>query len=237
VTAHKTGTHEEWLEARKELLEAEKQYMREGDELARRRQELPWVPVEKEYAFDTDDGPKTLAELFDGRSQLLVYHLMFGTGFRVTDETEACTGCSFVADHFDASVPHLNGHDVTLVAASLGPLELQQAYKKRMGWRFPWVSSPEFNYDFGAAFTPEQQQNGAEYNFRRVDHPSSQREGVSAFALEDGTVYHTYSAYSRGVEMLMGTYRYLDIAPLGRNEDSLPHPAAWWYRHDEYGSD
>ena len=234
MSDHKIGTREEWQAARDELAKLESELAERNEEIKKKRLELPWVPVEKAYEFDTEDGKKTLAELFDGRSQLLVYHLMFGTGFRVTNEGEACTGCSFVADHFDASVPHLNGHDVTLVAASLGPLELQQAYKRRMGWKFPWVASPDFNYDFDAAFTPEQQESGAEYNFRHYDEIGSQREGVSAFALEDGTVYHTYSAYSRGVETLMGTYRYLDIAPLGRNEDQLPHPAAWWYRHDEY---
>jgi predicted dithiol-disulfide oxidoreductase (DUF899 family) len=233
MTAHTTGTHEEWLAARRELLGAEKEHMRQGDDLARRRQELPWVPVEKEYVFETDAGTKTLDELFDGRSQLLVYHFMFGFGFNVDERTPGCTGCSFVADHFDASVPHLNGHDVTLVAESLGSLDALRAYKQRMGWRFPWVSSlgSDFKYDFGAAFTEEQQQSGAEYNFRHVDHPEPQREGMSAFALEDGVVYHTYSTYNRGVEQLMGTYRILDLAPLGRNEEG---PASWWRRHDEY---
>ena len=235
MTTHRTASRDEWLAARRELLAAEKEHMRGGDELARRRQELPWVPIEKEYVFDTDDGRKTLAELFDGRSQLLVYHFMFGFGFNVDEQTPGCTGCSFVADHFDGSVPHLNGHDVTLVAESLGSLADLRAYKQRMGWRFPWVSSlgSDFKYDFGAAFTEEQRQNGAEYNFRHVDHPEPQREGMSAFALEDGVVYHTYSTYNRGVEQLMGTYRILDLAPLGRNEEG---PASWWRRHDEYGT-
>jgi len=235
--AHAVGTREEWRAIREDLLQAEKEHMRRGDELARRRQELPWVPIEKDYVFETDDGAKTLAELFDGRSQLLVYHFMFGTGLRVTAETEGCTGCSFVADHFDPTLPHLNAHDVTLVCASIAPLEQLRAYKERMGWRFPWVSSlgTDFNYDFGVAFTDEQQRNGAEYNFRHVDVPGPQREGVSAFAIQDGVVHHTYSAYNRGVEMLMGTYQYLDLTPAGRNEDDLPFPAAWWRRHDEYG--
>jgi predicted dithiol-disulfide oxidoreductase (DUF899 family) len=237
MTAHTTGTREEWLAQRKELLQAEKQHMREGDALARRRQQLPWVPIDKQYVFDTEDGGRTLAELFDGRSQLLLYHFMFGTGLRVNDESEGCTGCSFVADHFDGALPHLNGHDVTFVGASLAPLERLRAYRARMGWRFPWVSSlgSDFNYDFGVAFTDEQQANGAEYNFRHVDVVGPQREGVSAFALDDGVVYHTYSAYARGVEMLMGTYQYLDLTPAGRDEDRLEFGAAWWRRHDEYG--
>jgi predicted dithiol-disulfide oxidoreductase (DUF899 family) len=224
-----TGTREEWLAARRELLEAEKEHMRQGDELARRRQELPWIRIEKEYVFETDAGKKTLAELFDGRSNLLVYHFMFGIGFRVDDQNPGCTGCSFVADHFDGVIPHLNGFNVTLVAESIAPLEELRPYKDRMGWRFPWVSSldSDFKYDFGAAFTEEQQKNGAEYNFRHVDHPSPQREGMSAFALKDGVVHHTYSTYDRGVEQLIGTLRILDLAPLGRSEEM-------WHRHDEY---
>jgi predicted dithiol-disulfide oxidoreductase (DUF899 family) len=233
MTEHRTATRAEWLAARRELLDAEKEHMREGDALARRRQELPWVPIEKEYVFETDDGQRTLAELFDGRSQLLVYHFMFGFGFNVDEQSPGCTGCSFVADHFDCALAHLNGHDVTLVAESIGPLDELRRYKARMGWRFPWVSSlgGDFKYDFGAAFTEEEQQSGADYNFRRVDHPEPQREGMSAFALDDGVVYHTYSTYNRGVEQLMGTYRMLDLAPLGRNEEG---PASWWRRHDEY---
>jgi predicted dithiol-disulfide oxidoreductase (DUF899 family) len=233
MTEHPTGTREEWLAARRELLDAEKKHMRQSDELARRRQELPWVPVEKEYVFDTDGGRKTLPALFDGRSQLLVYHFMFGFGFRVDEQNPGCTGCSFVADHFDGALPHLNGHDVTLVAESIAPLAELHSYGRRMGWRFPSVSSlrSDFKYDFGAAFTEEQQREGADYNFRRVDQPEPQREGMSAFALDRGIVHHTYSTYNRGVEQLMGTYRMLDLAPLGRNEEG---PAAWWRRHDEY---
>ncbi|MGN6166753.1 MAG: DUF899 domain-containing protein [Solirubrobacteraceae bacterium] len=233
MPAHKTGTWEQWLAARKELLAAEKEHMRRGDELARRREELPWVPIEKEYVFETDDGRKTLTELFDGRSQLLVYHFMFGFGFRVDEQNPGCTGCCFVADHFDGALPHLSGHHVRLVAESIAPLEELHRYKERMDWKFPWVSSlgSDFKYDFGAAFTEEQQRNAAEYNFRRVDRPPPQREGMSAFALKDGLVHHTYSTYDRGVEQLMGTYRMLDLAPLGRNEEG---PASWWHRHDEY---
>ena len=236
MTDHKVGTGDEWLAARVKLLEVEKALMRRSDELARRRQELPWVPVEKEYVFETENGTKTLADLFDGRSQLLVYHFMFGFGLLVDEHNPGCTGCSFVADHFDGVVPHLNGHDVTLVAESIASLEELRPYKARMGWRFPWVSSlgSDFRYDFGAAFTDEQQRTGGEYNFRHVDQPPPQREGMSAFAFDDGVVHHTYSTYDRGVEQLMGTLRILDLAPLGRNEEGLEHPGAWWHRHDEY---
>jgi predicted dithiol-disulfide oxidoreductase (DUF899 family) len=235
MAEHRIGTREEWLAARRELLDAEKAHMRQGDELARRRMELPWVPVEKEYAFETETGTKNLAELFDGRSQLLVYHFMFGFGFRVDEQNPGCTGCSFAADHFDGAVPHLNGHDVTLVAESIAPLEQLEPYKQRMGWRFPWVSSlgSDFKYDFGAAFTEEQQAEGAVYNYRRVDGIGSQREGLSAFALQDGAVHHTYSTYNRGVEQFMGTYAFLDVAPLGRNEDP-EWRSSWWHRNDEY---
>jgi predicted dithiol-disulfide oxidoreductase (DUF899 family) len=233
MAAHKTGSHEEWLAARIELLAAEKDHTRQGDQLARRRLDLPWVPVEKDYTFDTDDGPKNLGELFDGRSQLLVYHFMFGYGDSVDEQNPGCRGCSFVADHFDGALPHLNGHDVTLVAESIARLDELRRYKQRMGWRFPWVSSlgSDFKYDFGAAFTAEEQQHGAEYNFRHADNPGQQAPGMSAFALANGVVYHTYSTYGRGVEQLMGTYRYLDLAPLGRNERT---PADWWRRHDQY---
>ena len=239
MTKHKTATREEWLAARRELLAAEKRHMRAGDELARKREELPWVAIDKDYVFETEQGRKTLAELFDDRTQLLVYHFMFGFGARLTDDRLGCTGCSFVADHFDGFVPHLNGHDVTFVSASIAPLDQLLDYKQQMGWRFPWVSSDGsgFNYDFGVAFTEEQQTGGAEYNFEHVDTIQAQREGMSAFALEDGIVYHTYSTYARGVETLMGTYQVLDLAPLGRNEDGLEYAQAWWRRHDEHGQD
>ena len=181
---------------------------RQGDELARRRQQLPWVRIDEEYSFETDEGTKTLAELFDDRSQLLVYHFTFGYGTRLTEERQGCVGCSCVADHFDGVLPHLNGHDVTLVCASIAPLEQLPDYKQQMGWQFPWVSSlgSDFNYDFGVAFTDEQQRDGAEYNFQHVDDPGQQREGMSAFALQDGVVHHTYSTYARGVEALIGSF-------------------------------
>ncbi len=233
MTNHKTGTRADWLAARLRLLDAEKAHLRRGDEIARMRQELPWVPIEKEYVFDTEEGPKSLTELFDGRSQLLVYHFMFGYGYRLTDERQGCTGCSLIADHFDGVIPHLNGRDITLVCASIAPLPELHDYKRQMGWRFPWVSSlgSDFNYDFGVAFTEEQQRNGADYNYQHVEKAEPQKEGMSAFALQYGAVHHTYSTYARGTEALMGIYRFLDLAPWGRNEDGL----TWWRRHDEYG--
>jgi predicted dithiol-disulfide oxidoreductase (DUF899 family) len=233
MAGHRVGTEEEWRAASRELVAAEKEHMRAGDALAERRRELPWVPVTKEYEFEADDGTKSLIDLFEGRSQLLVYHFMFGVGFRVNKRNPGCTGCSFVADHFDAVIPHLNGRDVSLVAESLAPLEELRPYKERMGWRFPWVSSGggDFKYDFGAAFTEDQRKNGAEYNFRHAAGLPPQREGMSAFALSDGVVHHTYSSYDRGVEQFMGTFRYLDVAPLGRNEEKS---SEWWKRHDEY---
>jgi predicted dithiol-disulfide oxidoreductase (DUF899 family) len=236
MTTHEIGTQAEWRVARLELLEREKELSRRGDELARQRRELPWVPVEKEYRFETEEGTKTLAQLFDGRSQLLVYHFMFGFGYRVKDESEGCTGCSFVADHFDGALPHLNARDVTLVCASIAPLERLQAYKERMGWAFPWVSSleSEFSYDFGAAFSDEQLRDGAEYNFQHVEQPDPQKEGLSAFAFDAGVVHHAYSTYARGVEALMGTYQILDLAPCGRGEDGLEGRNLWWRRHDEH---
>ena len=234
---HVVATREEWLAASQELLAAEKEHSRRGDELARRRRQLPWVPIQKEYTFETNEGTKTLADLFDGRSQLLVYHFMFGFGYRVDAENPGCTGCSFVADHFDSVLPHLNGHDVTLVAESIAPLSELQAYAARMEWKFPWVSSlgSDFKYDFGAAFTEEQQNNGAVFNFRQEDQVEPQREGMTAFILKDGAVHQTYSTYARGVEQLMGAFGYLDVSPLGRNEDP-ERPGSWWHRHDEYAT-
>ncbi len=254
MTAHKTGTREEWLAARLELLAAEKALTRRSDELARQRQELPWVRIDKEYSFDTDEGTASLGDLFQGRSQLLVYHFMFGPEY-----TAGCPSCSAIADGFNGSVVHLANHDVTLCAVSRAPLPQLQAYKRRMGWTFPWASSSgtDFNFDFQAAHTSEEWESGAaEYNFQTIDlRPETdqassaldefasgivgtdwqtyrrQGPGVSAFALEDGVVYHTYSAYSRGIDGLWGMYQWLDRAPLGRNEDGF-----WWRRHDEYDS-
>jgi predicted dithiol-disulfide oxidoreductase (DUF899 family) len=255
MTEHRVGTRDEWLAARKELLEREKALTRESDELARQRRELPWVPVEKEYTFDTDEGPKTLAELFGGRSQLLVYHLMFGP-----DWTGACPTCSSIADGFDGVDIHLKHRDVTFLAVSHAPIDKLQAYKQRMGWQFPWVSShgSDFNFDFGVSFTREQLRDEAEYNYRTrrgedlapvlaadvgpiaeqavatgtdPEGYLTEGPGLSVFALGDGAVYHTYSAYGRGVEFLMHYYPILDRSPKGRDETS---PEWWIRRHDEY---
>jgi len=260
MTDHKTGTREEWLAARLELLAAEKELTRRSDELARWRQELPWVRIDKEYHFETDEGTASLADLFRGRSQLLIYHFMFGP-----DYTAGCPSCSAIADGFDGSVIHLANHDVTLCAVSRAPLAKLLEYRERMGWTFPWLSSfnSDFNFDFQAGYTEEQQQSGvSEYNFRRsrgvrfstvasleeagkegplaeiaagvgTDWATYTREapGMSAFAFEDGVVYHTYSAYARGLDGLWGMYQWLDRAPKGRNETGI-----WWRRHDEYDS-
>ncbi len=256
MTKHRTGTREEWLAARLELLEAEKELTRRSDELARRRQELPWVRIDKEYRFETDEGSASLQDLFRGRSQLLVYHFMFGP-----DYTAGCPACSAIADGFNGSVVHLANHDVMLWAVSRAPLEKLQAYKRRMGWSFPWASSygSDFNYDFNTSITEEQQQSGVvEYNFRAMDvRPSLEagqqspiaeiaaglgtdlatytREapGMSAFAFEDGVLYHTYSAYARGLDALWGMYQWLDRAPRGRNESNVVG-TVWFRRHDEY---
>jgi predicted dithiol-disulfide oxidoreductase (DUF899 family) len=227
---HRTGTRAEWLVARRELLEAEKQLTRLSDELARRRQQLPWVPLEKGYAFQTEDGPRTLPELFDGRSQLMVYHFMFNPAI----PGEACPSCSAVADHLDGPMVHLNHHDVTLMCVSRAPLAKLAAYRRRMGWKFPWASSlgSDFNYDFGVSFTEGQQAGGAEYNFRWLEQPFVELPGLSVFALEAGVVYHTYSAYARGLDVLWGMYQLLDRAPRGRNEGEVP--ADWIRRHDQY---
>jgi len=257
---NKVVTREDWLKARVELLKAEKEHVRRGDEIAKQRQELPWVRIDKEYRFETDDGSASLADLFRGRSQLLVYHFMFGP-----DYTAGCPACSAIADGFNGIYIHLAHHDVMLWAVSRAPLAKLQSYKQRMSWTFPWASSfgTDFNYDFDASFTEEQQRQGIEYNYRReppmeprgeapalsssaLEGPTSfaaasgtdvdtyvrERPGVSAFALADGVVYHTYSAYSRGLDALWSMYQWLDRAPNGRNENG----DLWWRRHDEYES-
>ena len=250
TTKHTTGTREDWLAARLELLQAEKALTRQSDEVALKRQELPWVRVDKEYRFDTDEGSASLVDLFRGRSQLLVYHFMFGP-----DYTAGCPSCSAIADGFNGIAVHLANHDVMLTAVSRAQLPKLQAFKQRMGWTFPWASAhdTDFNADFNVFFTEKQQrEDGIEYNYRRepllqfrgsetavsgiaaqtgTDLPTYTRErpGVSAFALEDGVVYHTYSAYSRGVDSLWGMYQWLDRAPKGRNENGV-----WWRHHDRY---
>jgi predicted dithiol-disulfide oxidoreductase (DUF899 family) len=250
MTKHKTGTRKEWLDARLELLEAEKKLTHQADELAKQRQDLPWVRIDKKYEFDTDEGKSSLADLFRGRSQILMYHFMFGP-----DYTAGCPACSSIADGFNGFAVHLANHDVMLWAVSRGPLAKLQGYKKRMGWSFPWASSfgSDFNADFNVQFTPEQQQKGGiEYNYEREDPMpkegyggdvtkmaaatgtdegtyTRERPGMSAFALEDGVVYHTYSAFARGVDAMWGMYQWLDRAPKGRNEKGI-----WFKRHDEY---
>lgn len=258
---HQSGTRDEWLTARLELLEAEKEHTRRGDALAQQRQALPRVRVDKAYRFDTDQGAATLAELFRGRSQLLIYHFMFGPEY-----SAGCASCSAIADGFDGVVVHLANHDVTLAAVSRAPLSKLQAFRQRMGWHFPWASSApcDFNADFNVWFTPEQQREGGiDYNYQRepalpealavqggqtwhadagpvaqmaamsgtnVAVYTRDRPGLSAFVLEDGVVYHTYSTYARGLDSLWGMYPWLDRAPQGRNEQGV-----WWRRHDEYG--
>ncbi len=253
MTNHKTGTREEWLKARLDLLEAEKELTRRSDELAERQQELPWVRIDKQYRFETDEGSVSLADLFRGRSQLLVYHFMFGPDYKA-----GCPSCSMIADGFNGFAVHLANHDVMLWAVSRAPLATLQAYKRRMGWTFPWASSidGDFNFDFDVSVTEGQQRAGnVEYNYRRGGHPlaaeqfpepvvqfatmcgtdapsyTRERPGMSAFALEDGVVYHTYSTYARGLDSLLGAYQWLDRAPRGRNETGI-----WWRRRDEYGS-
>jgi predicted dithiol-disulfide oxidoreductase (DUF899 family) len=230
------ATRDEWLAARIELLEREKELTRRSDELARQRQELPWVRIDREYAFQTNEGTKTLTELFDGRSQLLVYHFMFGTTVEGWPEA-GCPGCSYTADTLDGAVVHLPHRDVTFVAVSRAPLERLNAYKRRMGWSFPWVSYGEsdFNLDFGV-FTEEGRRTGKGFNFgtpkhaEEIDLRKHELHGLSAFALEDGVVYHTYSTYDRGTDALNATWQLLDRAPKGRGTDF----EGWPRRHDEY---
>ncbi len=255
---HQIVSREEWLAARLELLKEEKELTRRSDELAQQRQELPWVRIDKEYRFETDEGSASLADLFRGRSQLLVYHFMFGPEY-----TAGCPACSTIADGFNGFVVHLANHDVTLSAVSRAPLAKLRAYKRRMGWSFPWASSVggHFNFDFNVSLTEEQQRQGAvEYNYKReapfaergigdsltkrgegpvaqvaaatgtdVATYSRERPGMSAFVLEDGAVYHAYSTYARGLDGLWGMYQWLDRAPRGRNESGI-----WFRRHDEY---
>lgn len=252
MATHPIGTRKEWLTARLELLQAEKELTRRSDDVARRRQQLPWVRIDKEYRFDTDEGSASLADLFRGRSQLLVYHFMFGP-----DYAAGCPSCSGIADGFNGIAVHLANHDVMLWAISRAPLPKLQAYKRRMGWTFPWGSSfgSDFNADFNVWFSEEQQREGRiDYNYQReafvnwrgIEGPvaeaattsgtdvatyTRERPGMSAFVLEDGIVYHTYSTYARGLDALWGMYPWLDRAPKGRNETGM-----WWRRHDEYGN-
>ncbi len=221
-----------WAAARRELLVREKDLNRLRDELAAERRRLPWRPVEKRYRFVGAHGEAGLGDLFDGRSQLLVYHFMFGPEWE-----EGCPSCSFWADSFDGVTVHLAQRDVALVCVSRAPFEKLAAYQRRMGWTFPWYSSApsDFNFDFGVSFTPEQQAAGGEYNFAHQDHLPEEAPGLSAFALGDGgRVFHTYSTYSRGLDAVNGAYQLLDLAPKGRDEGGLEWPMAWLRRHDQY---
>ena len=251
MTTHMTGTREDWLAARLDLLAAEKDLTRRADELARRRQELPWVRIDKPYRFETDAGSASLTDLFAGRSQLLVYHFMFGVDFAA-----GCPSCSAIADGFDGSVVHLANHDVTLIAVSRAPLAKLQGFKRRMGWTFPWASSlgDNFNYDFNVSITEAQQlEGGAEYNYRSagpakagapapgpaIQHAAMagaepaaygrEKPGMSAFVFEHGVAYQTYSTYARGLDGLWGMFQWLDRAPKGRNQQGV-----WWRHHDRY---
>jgi predicted dithiol-disulfide oxidoreductase (DUF899 family) len=258
MTKHRIGSRQDWLAARLGLLDAEKELTRRSDELARQRQELPWVRIDKEYRFDTERGSVSLADLFGSRSQLIVYHFMFGP-----DYVAGCPSCSSIADGFNGIAIHLQNHDVAFAAASRAPLPKLLAYRQRMGWDFPWVSAlgSDFNADFNVSFTAEQQRQGIEYNYRRepgfavagiaesvtkrgegpvAEHAAMtgtdvatytrERPGMSGFALQDGVLYHTYSTFARGLDGLWGMYQWLDRAPQGRNETGT-----WWRRHDEYG--
>jgi predicted dithiol-disulfide oxidoreductase (DUF899 family) len=252
MSGDKTGTREEWLAARLELLHAEKELTRRSDEVARQRQDLPWVRIDKPYRFETDEGSASLADLFRGRSQLLVYHFMFGPDYKA-----GCPSCSSIADGFNGSIAHLENHDVAFTAVSRAPLANLQAFKQRMDWTFPWASAPdgEFNFDFNVVFTEEELRDGpVNYNYQPMDvRPAvkagedgfvgqmaamtqtsvatylREMPGMSAFVLEDGVVYHTYSTYARGLDGLWGMYQWLDRAPKGRNENGV-----WWRHHDQY---
>ncbi len=233
VGKHRVVSHKAWIEARRKFLAKEKKFTRLRDELARQRRALPWERVDKEYVFDGPKGRETLPELFNGRSQLVVYHFMFAP-----DWDEGCKHCSFWADNFNGLGIHLNHRDVSFVAISRAPLEKLEAFKKRMGWSFKWVSSGQndFNYDYQASFTPQEVESGAAfYNYSKLDVGVSDREGVSVFYRDpSGAVFHTYSSYARGIDMLNTAYHYLDLAPKGRDEDGLEFTQSWVRYHDKY---
>ncbi|NRF67152.1 DUF899 domain-containing protein [Aquincola sp. S2] len=233
TAAHPVVSRDHWLAERKALLASEKALTRQRDELARQRRALPWVRLDKDYVFDTPDGPRTLAELFGGQRQLVVQHFMFGPGWEA-----GCASCSFMADHIDGALPHLAQRDLALAVVSRAPLAEIERFRRRMGWRFPWVSSfgNHFNRDFGVSFTPDERALGPVlYNYALQPFPVDEAPGISAFYKDDaGTVFHTYSTYGRGVELMMGAYELLDIAPKGRDEDGLSHTMAWVRHHDRY---
>jgi predicted dithiol-disulfide oxidoreductase (DUF899 family) len=229
---HKIVSQNEWLAARKALLIKEKEFTKARDQISAARRDLPWVKVEKPYVFDAAGGKQSLADLFDGRSQLIVYHFMLGPGWKA-----GCPSCSFLADHFDGAAIHLAQRDVTLVVVSRAPLAEIQAYQKRMGWKFKWVSSygTDFNHDFHVSFTAEEKARGkVNYNYAMTEFPSEEAPGLSAFIKSDGAVFHTYSSYGRGLDILIGAYNFLDFAPKGRDESGFSHSMSWVRRHDEY---
>jgi predicted dithiol-disulfide oxidoreductase (DUF899 family) len=234
MTRHEIVSRDKWIAARKELLAKEKELTRQRDALSRQRRELPWVKVEKQYVFDGPDGKETLADLFGGRTQLIIYHFMFGPGWE-----EGCKSCSFLADHIDGAVVHLAHRDVTLMAVSRAPLPQIEAFKKRMGWRFKWVSSygNSFNNDYHVSFTEDEMAKGQTYyNYEMREFPSQEGPGASVFYKdESGGIFHTYSCYARGLEIFIGAYNYLDLAPKGRDEDALAFTMAWVRHHDKYG--
>lgn len=233
LEAPKVTTHAEWLAARMAFLTKEKEFTRLRDELSRQRRELPWEKVEKQYVFDGLKGKETLADLFDGRSQLIVYHFMFVPGWQ-----EGCPGCSHLADHFDGPTMHLANRDTTLVAISRAPLAVIEAFRMRMGWRFHWVSSfsSDFNYDYHVSFAAENRKDGkVNYNYGLSDFPGEELPGLSVFSKDgSGAIYHTYSSYARGLDILLGSYNFLDLTPKGRDEDRLVRPMAWVRHHDKY---
>ncbi len=230
---HKVVSRDEWLTARKKHLAKEKEFTRLRDQLSQERRELPWVKVEKEYLFDGPNGKETLLDLFEGRSQLIIYHFMYGPEWE-----EGCPSCSFWADNFNGIGVHLNHRDIALVAVSRARLETLQAYKKRMAWTFKWVSSfgSDFNRDYHVSFTPDEMKKGEMYyNFGITKFPSEEGPGISVFYKnEQGDVFHTYSCYARGLDMLNGAYNYMDLVPKGRDEADLPYTMAWLRRHDQY---
>ncbi|MGB7075375.1 MAG: thioredoxin family protein [Candidatus Sulfotelmatobacter sp.] len=232
IQGHEVVSSKEWITSRKELLRKEKEFTRLRDELSQQRRELPWEKVEKEYVFDGPNGKVTLADLFGGKSQLIIYHFRFGPGWEA-----GCPSCSYLADHFDGSLVHLANRDVTLAVISRAPMPQIDAFKKRMGWQFRWVSSfaNDFNRDYHVSFTKEEAKGKVSYNYEMTEFPSEEAPGASVFYKNDaGEIFHTYSAYARGLDILVGAYNFLDLAPKGRDEDGLAFSMAWVRHHDRY---
>ena len=233
IKRHEVVSPQQWIARRKEVLRKEKEFTRLRDDLSRQRRELPWEKVEKQYLFDGPNGNETLADLFAGRSQLIIYHFMFGPGWE-----QGCPSCSYLADHFGGSLVHLANRDVTLAVVSRAPIAQIEAFKQRMGWQFRWVSSfaNDFNHDYNASFTKEEMANGkVDYNYEMAEFPAEEAPGASVFYKNDaGEIFHTYSTYARGLDILVGTYNFLDLAPKGRDEDGLAFSMAWVRHHDRY---